>query len=435
MKEEYTIDVFSSQIRSLSIAKKYIQSCKIKKIKTDLSPYCDFVTWANCLGLEKLLLLINNKRLSLKLIQNFIVEFLAIGQHHNYLLSGSLKDKKNILNVVYSYCSKENFDNNGNFYDYYFKDGNSLNNTIWFLISLDNFVPHNAKNCLILYKRKNFNFLYFIKYITRNCLKKNFMHLINNTTNLTTIYTANFFKIFREKNFNLFMPFENRPHQNSIIRCTKRISKKNKIYGYYHRMPEPFQSEMIFKGTEIDKLYVCSDLQKKIFNKYYNWPKKKVKVINSIRYPRLKKRNKTIFLPFEIKNIDFLIRNLTKFLSKKNFSLKDIKISLHPLKKKSKKHQLLRTKIKTILNNLKNKRHKKKESFIYPIILGEPGGVAAECLQSSGKVYHITDSFFDIFSHKIWKGIQVKKIIDDVYEYTKEKKVQLVKLNGKKNNF
>ena len=39
----------------------------------------------------------------------------------------------------------------------------------------------------------------------------------------------------------------------------------NKIYGYYHRMPEPFQSEKIFKGTEIDKLYVCSDLQKKIF--------------------------------------------------------------------------------------------------------------------------------------------------------------------------
>ena len=83
---------------------------------------------------------------------------------------------------------------------------------------------------------------------------------------------------------------------------------------------------------------------------------------------------------------------------------------------------------------------KKNKSKIYksldaPIILGEPGGVASEILQTVGKVYHISDSFFDIFSEKIWKNIKVIKLSDYLYKYTKLKKQNFLNINGKKNNF
>ena len=71
----------------------------------------------------------------------------------------------------------------------------------------------------------------------------------------------------------------------------------------------------------------------------------------------------------------------------------------------------------------------------YSIILGEPGGVASECLQATGQVYHISDSDFDIFSEKIWKTIKVIKISDYLYKYIKLKKHNFLNINGKKNNF
>ena len=61
--------------------------------------------------------------------------------------------------------------------------------------------------------------------------------------------------------------------------------------------------------------------------------------------------------------------------------------------------------------------------------------MAAECLQTTGQVYHISDSIFDIFSEKIWKNIKVIKLSDYLYKYTKLKKQNFLNINGKKNNF
>ena len=50
------------QLSSLKTAIKYLQSCKKKGIDINTTPYCDFVTWADGLGLEKFLLLIKKKK-------------------------------------------------------------------------------------------------------------------------------------------------------------------------------------------------------------------------------------------------------------------------------------------------------------------------------------------------------------------------------------
>ena len=69
------------------------------------------------------------------------------------------------------------------------------------------------------------------------------------------------------------------------------------------------------------------------------------------------------------------------------------------------------------------------------MILGAPGGVVSECLQTVGKAYHITDNSFDIFSSEMWKNIKTKKISSNLYEYTILNKQNLIETNNKKNNF
>ena len=59
----------------------------------------------------------------------------------------------------------------------------------------------------------------------------------------------------------------------------------------------------------------------------------------------------------------------------------------------------------------------------------------AECLQTVGRAYHISNNVLDFFSEKIWKNFKMIKVSDNIYKYTVLKKTNFVNINGKKNNF
>ena len=428
-------DLINFQFSSIKTAIRYLESCKKKNIDITISPYCDFVTWADGLGFENFLLLIKKKKINFKFLKFFFYESLLIRNNYELInLNNNLGNYKKI-NVVYSYCSKENFDNKGVFSDKYFSENNKKNkNTFWFLISLDNFVPKYGKNIFIIKRKKDyFGFFYNIKFIFSCLFKKNFFHICNKTSNFSKIISTHFYNTFKDKNFSLYLPFENRPHQNSVIKKAKFISNENKVFGYLHPMPWSFQLDMIYKNKSLDRLYVCSKIQKKVLSKYFQWPLKKIKIVNSLRFNKLVKRNNYIFLPYEIQNKEeFYLNSIKKFFDLSLASTKNLKISIHPLKLKNLKHLRLK---KKIFENVKfsnsNSVHKKN----YPVILGAPGGVVAECLQTVGKAYHITDNVFDIFSSKMWNNIKTKKISSNLYEYTFLKNQNLIETNNKKNNF
>ena len=225
----------------------------------------------------------------------------------------------------------------------------------------------------------------------------------------------------------MFLPFENRPNQNAIIKNTKLISKSNLVNAYYHRLPEPLQTEMLYKKNEIDNLYVSAKIQKEVFIKFFNWPQKKIKRISSLRYNNIKLRKNIIYLPYEINDIEFYLKNL-EFLNKNDLPLtKKFSVSVHPLKLKSKDHLILRDIIKKFIN-----RSSVKNNSNISIILGETGSVASECLETHGAVYHITNYNFNIFSSYIWKNIKIIKIKDGIYLYKKKSSLKMVDIGVKK---
>ena len=183
-------------------------------------------------------------------------------------------------------------------------------------------------------------------------IQKKFFHICNKTSNFSDIISTQFYNTFKDKNFNLYLPFENRPHQNSIIKKAKFISNKNKVFGYLHPMPWSFQLDMIYKNKYLDKLYVCSKIQKKVLIKYFQWPLKKIKIVNSLRFNKLVKKNNYIFLPYEIQNKEeFYLNSIKKFFDLSLASTKNLKVSIHPLKLK--KSQTLKIKEKKIFENVK----------------------------------------------------------------------------------
>ena len=420
------------QLAILTFIKVYLKKLSNKKIKIDQVPFADFVTWANCIGKQKIKLFQEKNFLNLDYLKIIILELWSIGKNYEFKLTKPPLLNKKRFNVVYSYCDKRDFKND-HFYDNYFGvKSNEIRNTYWFLISLDNYVPQKKfKNIIILCNKvSKFNFLTFLSFFFSTLKKKNSFYYFNNTYKLSKIYSNFFYNTFKKKNFTLFLPFENRPNQNAVIEKTKYISSSNLINAYYHRLPEPLQTEMLYKKNKIDNLYVSAKMQKDVFVKFFNWPKNKIKIINSLRYKDIRLRKNTIYLPYEINDEDFYLSRL-KYLNKNILQLtRKFSISIHPLKYKSDIHSKLKNKIQKLINK---KNLNKKDNI--SIILGETGSVAAECLETYGSVYHITNESFNIFSSDIWRDIKIIKIKEGIYLYKKKVDAKLVNTSNRKNPF
>ena len=423
--------LYKDQLIILNYIKHYTKKLFKKRIKIDLVPYSDFVTWANCIGKQKIKILQKKKLFSIEYIRILIIELLSIGKNYNYYIEGPSLNTKREINIIYSYCKKNDFKKNI-FYDTYFNiNSNEVKNTFWFLISLDNYLPPKKnKNIFIVYKKsKKFNFIALIRIIFQILIEKKSTYYLNNTYSLSRIYSSLFYKTFKKFKFKLLIPFENRPNQNAIIRKSKLISSQNLIYAFYHRLPEPLQTEMLYKKNKLDILFVNSKIQKEVFIRYFNWPKNKIKIINSFRYNNLRLRKNIIYLPYEIENIEFYLSSLN-YLDQNYLKFsKKFSVSVHPLNYKNKIHIELKNIIKKKINksNLNNRNYTS-------IILGEAGSVASECLETYGQVYHITKENFNVFSPGIWRNVSTTKIRDGIYLYRKKSLINMVDI-GRKNSF
>jgi hypothetical protein len=422
----------------------YLKKLKKEKLDITLSPFCYLDSWSNSLGNIKLRL-INEEKIKFVEFFIFFKEIIKIGYNHNLRI---LENNKNLnklnKNVIVSWCSKNSFDKYGKYHDNYLNISEKKN-YIWFLVSTDNFVPKNLQNNIsIIYKPLgNFNFLYLIKILSKNLilygfLTKKFFHYCNYTVNFAENIGNIFQRKYKNTKINLLILFENQPLQNQIINITKKINKNNKTIGYLHCLPWPLQTDLIYKNKNLDKLYVTSKTQKEVLNNNFLWPKIKVKSISSLRYlqkNKLKKKN-YIFLPFDDRNIKSYLEILLNFLKKNpKYLRKKFIIKIHPINKSNIKfityRKIFSKKIELLYKYNKTKNFKKN----YSILIGNPGGVAAENLENKNPILHITkNTLFDLFDLKMWRDIRIQNINPDIYEYICTKKNIFTKYGNNKNN-
>ena len=86
------VNPYKLQARSIHLAKNYLNSKKKEGIDINLSPFCDFYIFAECLGREKLSLLSKRKFISFKLIFLFLKQLLFI--RNNIHIFGKIKKIK-----------------------------------------------------------------------------------------------------------------------------------------------------------------------------------------------------------------------------------------------------------------------------------------------------------------------------------------------------
>ena len=220
---------------------------------------------------------------------------------------------------------------------------------------------------------------------------------------------------------NVIIPYEGQLFQKKLIRLIRKNNKKVKIVGYDHTAPQPLPINLFYDNNSPDELLITSKNKFLFHKKYLNWPKNKLKINNSFRFKiNPKDFQGKIFLPYVIEDLNLYERRLNRLLEYikiKNFNKFEIKS--HPAKLNSNRNKNLLKRIKLAKISTKKKEINNNKVAIF---LGQTTAIPL-ALENGLICYHICqDETFGVYNSEFWKGLKIKKIDQNIYEYKLSKK-------------
>tara|TARA_Y100000816_G_C26037078_1_gene543035 strand:- start:686 stop:1171 length:486 start_codon:yes stop_codon:yes gene_type:complete len=160
-----------------------------------------------------------------------------------------------------------------------------------------------------------------------------------------------------------------------------------------------------------------------------NWRKKNILIKRSTRFFRKNKidMKKKLFFPYEIPDPKKIEKAFMGFveLYKNKISL-NLDIKIHPVKLKDRSHLSLKNKI---LNILKQNRKYNRKNYKNVSIFFEYTSSIIEALERGTKVIQIcTEPTLQVYTPYIYKGISIKQINKNIFEYNEIKRNSLIKM-------
>jgi len=140
-------------------------------------------------------------------------------------------------------------------------------------------------------------------------------------------------------------------------------------------------------------------------------------------------------LPYDFYDSNEIIKNFKLFLNSFNINkIRKLNVRIHPSRKSSKKHQILRDKLNQVIENYSDRFSKNSKTRL-SIHVGNTSTVI-EALESNVPVIHIvSDPILDLFSSKFWPTLKVSKISNNVFKYSIKKLGNCLIFKKQSNNF
>ncbi len=433
----------TTQIKLIKKGRDYIKKLEGEDINADSSAYCYLNSWSHVPGYTKLKFWQHGWLSFFKYSIINIKSILGIGYLGEYKTHFSSIENINAENVIITWCRKEDFDESDMFYDRYFKiNSKDTNNEIWFLISIDNYIPQNLEKNLLIFYNENITNKFKLKYLLKIIIKE----FLNNKFNFFKIFhKLSFSTVFSEivsdaiilsiKNLNIkkaCLPYEAQPLHHNIFSKLKTCN----IYtiGYLHSALPPLMTDLIYRLGAPDKLFVHGNSQITILQKFLNWPIQCLEFCKSLRYRSslIFDMNGYIFLPYDFFETSLYVRELELYLANAPInSLPKLVLRNHPHKSDSSKHNILIQKIDKLLvkyqDKLNNNNNTKRKLSLF---LGATAAII-EALELGVEVIHIvTDPFFESHSDLIWDNIEVETHSKYCYSYKIKKQGEYISFGG-----
>ena len=425
------MQIGDKQIQLINYVKFFLKSFESSDIKPSLSSFCYFLSYDETPGYAKLKFWLNGWLFSLKFCFIILKNILAIASHAKYVEYSNQNFFQKYDVMVISWAFKKNFETDGSFSDRYFRENSKdLPNSHWILISMDGYIPSNLNKNISIIKKKEgifkYDFFSFTKILIRiifDCRfsPKKIFHYLSFSPYFANIISLTVKKELKKNSYKaILLPYEGKPFQHTVFLEAKKFDKRTITVGYLHSLLTPLPCDFVYRSGAPDLLLVHGESLIEILNTRLNWPKNKLRLIQSLRF-RLdgsKSLSKKIFLPSVISNKKKLVDEFKKLLinSPRNYFPK-LDIENHPTMLNSQKHLHLKNELEETMNLYKTCFSDTSPNKNISIFFGVTATIF-EALENGIKVIHIcSDPVFESHSEKIWPNLKVKQLNRFTFHY------------------
>lgn len=442
------MEIGNIQLELISKARKYLRQSLDENINVHSSGICYFCSFALTPGYAKLKLWEKGFKNILNIFKIFCKDIISISNLHNYYLVNDSEINNKYTKIIVSWAEKKDFLSNGSYFDKYFKiNSKDINESLWFLIYLDETLPEKINNNILIFTKSKKKFKYNLFYLVQNILKniisskfslKKLFHKISWYTEFSIIVCNKLRKFINDDVKIIIMPYEGQPFQNTIFKKSKEINNSIKTIGYIHAFPLALPSYLIFRDGSPDEIIVNGDDQYACFINHLDWNSSCLKILPSTRFVKKKSENMAgfIYLPYDINSVSKIIESLENFIVNNNKkSISNLVVRNHPFKKNSKKHLQAIKSINALLAKYDNSFSKEHDmnNISISIFIGGSSSII-EALERGVEVIHICeDPVFQSYSNVLWPSIKVTEVNNNIFKYQLLKKGNLIKFgdNGK----
>ena len=421
---------------------KYLYNKSKKNFKA-LSPQTFFAMWGKTIGFERIKYKFYGSRHPLQYFLTICKDIFFISTLSNFKIYKSTRLKKTIYkNLIVSYANISDFNANGSYTDRYFKiNSKKYIKNFFFLIYMSKVLPKKIdKNVILLVNKKTklkYNFYFLLKYIFCKLFKSKFslISFFNSTSTHNRFSEIALYFLKKEINLKevckITVPYEGQIFHNQLFYMAKKINKNIINIGYEHSAPHSIPINLIHSSLSPDVLFVNGESQIKFFNKFLNWPKKKLKLVPSARYPKNIDFGfeNTVFLPYEIFHKNIIVKEFENLILNSPINTFNfLKIKNHPMSIDSKINISTKLELENIIKKNKNRFDKQKTKNTAIFVGPTTGAIVA--LEKKIKVIHICfDPIFESYTSALWPNIKVLPLSKNTFIYSVKKLNTFIKFS------
>ena len=427
------MNIGDKQIQLIDYVKFFLKSFESSSIKTSLSSVCYFMSMDETPGYAKLKFWREGWFFSLKFCYIILKNILTIASHAKYVECSNKNFFTKYDIMVISWAFKNNFQADGSFNDRYFQENSkNIPNSHWILISMDGYIPSNLNSNITIIKKKEgmfkYDFFSFIKILIQIIFDCRFsprkiFHYLSFPSYFANIILLTVKKELKKSNYKaILLPYEGKPFQHTAFLEAKKFDKKTITIGYLHSLLAPCPCEHVYRSGAPDLLLVHGESLIEILKTRLNWPKDKLRLIQSFRFRMDENRSlaKKIFLPSILSNkkIKIFINGFKKLLiNSPSNSFPKFDIKNHPARLDSKKHLNLKRALEEIMYIYKERFSDRPSNKNISIFFGVTAATF-EALENGISAIHIcSDPVFESHSEKIWPNLKVKQLNEFTFYY------------------
>ena len=439
-----------NQKKIINIVKKDIKAIEDSGNDVGTSSLAYFALWGRTPGFKKLYFKLRGGLSIFSFAKIVLKDIISISAHSNYIAhKQGEKNKSDYDNLIVSWASEQDFNEDGSYIDRYFKiSSKNFANYLFFLIYNEDELPNKIDENIILLKRIEYKYKYNLIFLIKYILKKiifskfsliKFFHATSTYTRTAEVTLDLLKKEIDLKNIrSIIMPYEGQPFQQTIFFEAKKFNKNIITTGYDHSAPQSIPVHLFFRKGAPDLLLVNGPSQVRYFVDNLNWSPEKIKIVPSIRYQKNENLNfsNLIFLPYEIFDEKIILKEFENFLKiSYQESLNKLVVKNHPMMLNSDSHIRIKLQLENIMENYKNRFSEKPLDSNLSVFIGPTTG-AIVALEKDLKVFHVCfDSVLESYSEKLWPMLDVNQLNTNMFEYKLKKKGEFILFGEEKNIF